>query len=127
MNKDENKKEIFSKLEDIIKSHSIKIWDIMELLRNYHTDNEILVDFSVDELIYYLENTFEFDEYLSDIEYKAIKKYERDNPVLTLDDLKKEICNYSKSDFKDFLCDITGNSYHIETEDLLNDIRKMIC
>lgn len=127
MNKDENKKDILSKLEDIIESNSIKIWDIMELLRKYHTDDQILWDFSVDELIYYLEDTFEFDEYISEIKYKAIKDYEHYNPVLTSDDLKKEVCNYSKSDFKDFLCDITGNSYHIETEDLLNDIRKMIC
>lgn len=122
MNNDENKKDILSKLEDIIKSHSIKIWDIMELLRKYHTDDEILYDFNADDLIYYLEDTFEFGEYISEIEYVAIKEHKRDN----LDDLKKDICNYNKSDFKDFLCDITGNSYHIETEDLLNDIKKMI-
>lgn len=126
MNKDENEEEIFSKLEDIIKSHSIKIWDIMELLRKYHTDDQILYDFSADELIYYLEDTFEFGEYISEIEYETKKDYKRDNPVLTLDDLKKDICNYNKSDFKDLLCDITGNSYHIETEDLLNDIKKII-
>lgn len=122
-------KNVLSKIEQILKENDNKlpyIGDIMNLIETYYSYYEIFNTFYTDDVISYLEGTWDFVEMISEIKENAINDYINNNPEYTKEDFVNEIQNYNKIDFRNFLCDLTSNGYYVETEKLLNDIKKMI-
>lgn len=122
-----NDKDVISKIEQILEENQLPyVGEIMELLSDFYSHRQLLNTFYTDDLINYLEDTWDFEEYICDKKSEAIENYIRFHPEYTKEDFMKEIQNHNKSDFKKFLCDLTSNGYFVKTEDLLNDIKKMI-
>lgn len=122
-----NDKDVISKIEQILEENQLPyVGKIMNVLQMYYSDRQILNSLYTPEIIEYLEDTWDFEEYISDKKSEAIENYIRFHPEYTKEDFMKEIQNHNKSDFKKFLCDLTSNGYFVKTEDLLNDIKKMI-
>lgn len=125
-------KEVLSKIENILndtiqqKNSLPNVNEIVDLLSDFYSERQLLSTFYTSDLIYYLEDTWEFDDYISDIKTEVLNDYVRYHPEYTKENFMKEIQNYNKYDFKNFLCDLTYNGYHIETDKLLNDIKKII-
>lgn len=120
---------VLYKIEQILKENDNKlpyIGDIMNLIETYYSYYEIFNTFYTDDVISYLEDTWDFADYISEIKEKAINDYIKINPEYTKEDLMDEIQNYNKVEFRNFLCDLTSNGYYVKTEKLLNDIKKMI-
>lgn len=126
INNTDNKK-VISKIEQELENNQLPyVGDIMDLITTYYSNRQILNTFYTGDLIDFLEDTWDFEEYICDKKSEAIENYIRFHPEYTKEDFMKEIQTYNKSDFKNFLCDLTSNGFFVKTEDLLNDIKKMI-
>ena len=122
-----NDKDVISKIEQILEENQLPyVGEIMDLITTYYSNRQILNTFYTGDLTDFLEDSWDFEEYICDKKSEAIEDYVRYHPEYTKDTFMKEIQTYNKSDFKAFLCDLTSNGYHVETEKLLNDIKKMI-
>lgn len=124
---DNNDKDVISKIEQILEeNHLPYVGGIMELLSDFYSHRQLLDTFYTDDLIDYLEDTWDFEAYINDKKSDAVEDYIKYHPEYTKETFMDEIQNYNRSEFKKFLCDLTSNGYYTKTEDLLNDIKKMI-
>lgn len=122
-----NDKDVISKIEQILEENQLPyVGGIMELLSAFYSHRQLLDTFYTDDLIDYLEDTWDFDAYVNDKKSDAVEDYIKYHPEYTKETFMDEIQNYNRSEFKKFLCDLTSNGYYTKTEDLLNDIKKMI-
>ena len=125
--KNNDKDNVISKIENILENNQLPyVGEIMELLSDFYSHRQLLNTFYTDDLIDYLENTWDFEDYVNEKKSDAVEDYIKYHPEYTKETFMDEIQNYNKSEFKKFLCDLTSNGYYTKTEDLLNDIKKMI-
>lgn len=105
-----------------------KSYEIMNVLMDFYSVREILNTFHTNELVNFIEDEhyWSIEDYISNVKSKAVDEYIMFHPEYTKEDFLKEIKDYNKTDFRNFLCDLTGNGYYVENEKLLDDIKKMI-
>ena len=105
-----------------------KSYEIMNVLMDFYSVREILNTFHTNELVNFIEDEqfWSIGDYISEIKSNAIDEYVKYHPEYTKEDFLKEIKCYNKTDFRNLLCDLTGNGYYVENEKLLDDIKKMI-
>ena len=105
-----------------------KSYEIMNVLMDFYSVREILNTFHTNELVNFIEDEhyWSIEDYISNVKSEAVDEYIMYHPEYTKEDFLKEIKDYNKTDFRNFLCDLTGNGYYVENEKLLDDIKKMI-
>lgn len=105
-----------------------KCYKIMNVLMDFYSVREILNTFHTNELVNFIEDEhyWSIEDYISNVKSKAVDEYLMFHPEYTKEDFLKEIKDYNKIDFRNFLCDLTGNGYYVDGEKLLDDIKKMI-
>lgn len=105
-----------------------KCYKIMNVLMDFYSVPEILNTFHTNELVNFIEDEhyWSIEDYISNVKSEAVDEYLMFHPEYTKEDFLKEIKDYNKIDFRNFLCDLTGNGYYVDGEKLLDDIKKMI-
>ena len=124
------KENLIEKLEELFESIPSKempyAFEVVDLLKTYYNDDELIDCFDNDKLMDYLESTIEMDEYVEGKIEEDINAYIIDHPIPTEYDIIAQVQNYHKNDFKRFLCDLVDTGYHIKDEELLETIKERI-
>lgn len=124
------KENLIEKLEELFESTPSKempyAFEVVDLLKTYYNDDELIDCFDNDNLMDHLESTIEMDKYVEERIEENINEYIKEHPIPTVYDIITQFQNYHKNDFKRFLCDLVDTGYHIKDEELLEIIKERI-
>lgn len=124
------KENLIEKLEELFNSIPSKempyAFEVVDLLKTYYNDDELIDCFDNDKLMDHLESTSEMDEYVEERIEENINEYIKEHPIPTEYDIIAEVQNYHENDFKRFLCNLVDTGYHIKDEELLETIKERI-
>lgn len=124
------KENLIEKLEELFESIPSKempyAFEVVDLLKTYYNNDELIDCFDNDELMYHLKSTIEMDDYVEERIEEDINEYIKEHPIPTKYDIIAQVQNYHKNDFKRFLCDLVDTGYHIKDEQLLETIKERI-
>jgi hypothetical protein len=111
------------------KNHkNIYLVEFISILEKHFSYGEIFSYFRDDDLLSHLEGSYELEDYVEEkIEQERMLQglFEKKREM-TKETLIDEIKTYNKNKFRDFLVDLTNNSYCVDNDTLLNDLKLKI-
>ena len=112
-----------------INHKNIYLVEFINILEKHFSQREIFSYFRDDDLLSHLEDGYELEYY---VEGKIEEELMRQGLLekkreMTKETLIDEIKTYDKNKFRDFIVDLTNNSYYVDNDTLLNDLKLKIC
>lgn len=112
-----------------INHKNIYLVEFINILEKHFSQREIFSYFRDDDLLSHLEDGYELEDY---VEGKIEEELMRQGLLekkreMTKETLIDEIKTYDKNKFRDFIVDLTNNSYYVDNDTLLNDLKLKIC
>ena len=112
-----------------INHKNIYLVEFINIIEKHFSQREIFSYFRDDDLLSHLEDGYELEYY---VEGKIEEELMRQGLLekkreMTKETLIDEIKTYDKNKFRDFIVDLTNNSYYVDNDTLLNDLKLKIC
>lgn len=124
----ESEQSFIDKLSDLFKNTDTKTlpWgdEIMAVITDYYSNSSLIDYFDKDELIEWLDGSFEMDMYVEN----EIRERELSEEVdeYTFADYTKEVESLPNYKLKNYLCDLVMANHHISDDELMNLLKEKI-